>query len=127
MVTINSDDPPMFGTTLNREYEIAADLLGLDESGVADLARAGVGASCRVAGPLDRLRTALIRASSSRGLNGLVRVKWAGLPQWVVFGRAVDPSVGTQVGLVPSTSWLLNWKINYTVLCFIQEVKFTSP
>ena len=45
VVTINSDDPPMFGTTLNREYEIAADLLGLDETGVAELARAGVGAS----------------------------------------------------------------------------------
>jgi aminodeoxyfutalosine deaminase len=44
-VTINSDDPPMFGTTLNREYEIAADLLGLDESGVADLARAAIRAS----------------------------------------------------------------------------------
>ena len=44
-VTINSDDPPMFGTTLNREYEIAADLLGLDEAGVADLARAAVRAS----------------------------------------------------------------------------------
>lgn len=44
-ITINSDDPPMFGTTLNREYEIAADLLGLDEAGVADLARAGVRAS----------------------------------------------------------------------------------
>ncbi len=44
-VTINSDDPPMFGTTLNREYEIAADLLDLDDSGVADLARAAVGAS----------------------------------------------------------------------------------
>jgi aminodeoxyfutalosine deaminase len=42
VVTINSDDPPMFGTTLNREYEIAADLLGLDESGVADLARTAV-------------------------------------------------------------------------------------
>jgi aminodeoxyfutalosine deaminase len=45
VVTINSDDPPMFGTTLNREYEIAADLLGLDEAGVADLARAAVDAS----------------------------------------------------------------------------------
>ncbi len=44
-VTINSDDPPMFGTTLNREYEIAAELLDLDESGVADLARAAVGVS----------------------------------------------------------------------------------
>ncbi len=44
-VTVNSDDPPMFGTTLNREYEIAADLLGLDEAGVADLARTAVQAS----------------------------------------------------------------------------------
>ncbi len=41
-VTVNSDDPPMFGTSLNREYEIAADLLGLDEAGVADLARTAV-------------------------------------------------------------------------------------
>jgi aminodeoxyfutalosine deaminase len=45
VVTINSDDPPMFGTTLNREYEIAAGLLDLDEAGVADLARAAVRAS----------------------------------------------------------------------------------
>ncbi len=41
-ITINSDDPPMFGTTLNREYEIAADLLSLDQRGVADLAKAAV-------------------------------------------------------------------------------------
>jgi aminodeoxyfutalosine deaminase len=44
-VTVNSDDPPMFGTTLNREYEIAADLLDLDEVGVAELARTAVRAS----------------------------------------------------------------------------------
>jgi aminodeoxyfutalosine deaminase len=44
-VTVNSDDPPMFGTTLNREYEVAADLLGLDQGGVADLARTAVRAS----------------------------------------------------------------------------------
>ena len=44
-VTVNSDDPPMFGTTLNREYELAAELLGLDEAGIAELARAGVRAS----------------------------------------------------------------------------------
>ncbi len=44
-VTINSDDPPMFSTTLNHDYEVAADLLGLDEGGVADLARAAVDAS----------------------------------------------------------------------------------
>jgi aminodeoxyfutalosine deaminase len=45
VVTINSDDPPMFGTTLNKEYDVAADLLGLDEAGVAELARAAVRAS----------------------------------------------------------------------------------
>ena len=44
-VTINSDDPPMFGTTLTAEYEVAAELLGLDDAGVADLARAAVRAS----------------------------------------------------------------------------------
>jgi aminodeoxyfutalosine deaminase len=42
IVTVNSDDPPMFGTTLNREYEIAADLLGLDESSLGDLAKTAV-------------------------------------------------------------------------------------
>jgi len=45
VVTVNSDDPPMFGTTLNREYEIAADLLDLDEAGVRDLATAAVRAA----------------------------------------------------------------------------------
>ena len=45
VVTVNSDDPPMFGTTLNREYEIAADLLGLDEDGVRELAKAAVDAA----------------------------------------------------------------------------------
>jgi aminodeoxyfutalosine deaminase len=44
-VTVNSDDPPMFGTTLNREYEIAADLLGLDEEGLRALATTAVDAS----------------------------------------------------------------------------------
>ena len=41
-VTINSDDPPMFSTTLVHEYEVARRLLGLDDAGVADLARASV-------------------------------------------------------------------------------------
>ena len=45
VVTVNSDDPPMFGTTLNREYEIAADLLDLDEGGVRELAKTAVGAA----------------------------------------------------------------------------------
>ncbi|GAA3288912.1 adenosine deaminase [Dactylosporangium vinaceum] len=41
-VTINSDDPPMFSTTLNQEYLVAASLLDLDEAGVANLAKQGV-------------------------------------------------------------------------------------
>ncbi|GAA1884926.1 adenosine deaminase [Lapillicoccus jejuensis] len=40
--SIASDDPPMFGTDLGHEYLVAADLLGLDETGVADLARDAV-------------------------------------------------------------------------------------
>jgi aminodeoxyfutalosine deaminase len=44
-VTVNSDDPPMFGTTLNREYEIAARLLDLDERGIAELAKNAVQAT----------------------------------------------------------------------------------
>lgn len=45
LVTINSDDPPMFGTDLNNEYAVAARLLDLDERGVADLAKNAVRAS----------------------------------------------------------------------------------
>ncbi|HEX9999900.1 MAG TPA: adenosine deaminase [Actinoplanes sp.] len=41
-VSINSDDPPMFGTTLVQEYAVAAQLLGLDAHGVGGLARAAV-------------------------------------------------------------------------------------
>lgn len=39
VITVNSDDPPMFGTTLNREFALAATLLDLDTHGLADLAR----------------------------------------------------------------------------------------
>jgi adenosine deaminase/aminodeoxyfutalosine deaminase len=49
-VSINSDDPPMFSTTLNREYALAAELLGLDAAGIAELARAAVRASFLDAG-----------------------------------------------------------------------------
>ncbi|MET8680825.1 adenosine deaminase [Streptomyces sp. NPDC004647] len=45
LVTINSDDPPMFGTDLNTEYDVAARLLDLDETGLAELAKNAVGAS----------------------------------------------------------------------------------
>ncbi|MDM4718402.1 adenosine deaminase [Micromonospora sp. WMMA1363] len=45
LVTINSDDPPMFGTTLDDEYAVAARLLDLDPAGLAALARNAVTAS----------------------------------------------------------------------------------
>lgn len=60
VVTVNSDDPPMFGTTLNREYEIAAELLDLDEAGVRDLAVAAVDAAF-----LDEPAKAALRAEIS--------------------------------------------------------------
>jgi aminodeoxyfutalosine deaminase len=44
-VTLNSDDPPMFGTTLTQEYRRAASVLGLGRGQLADLARNGVRAS----------------------------------------------------------------------------------
>jgi aminodeoxyfutalosine deaminase len=44
-ITVNSDDPSMFNTSLNQEYEIATRLLGLDAEGAADLARTAVRAS----------------------------------------------------------------------------------
>ena len=44
-VTVNSDDPPMFSTNLNSEYAVAARLLGLDEQGLAALAKNAVAAS----------------------------------------------------------------------------------
>jgi aminodeoxyfutalosine deaminase len=41
-VAVSSDDPPMFGTTLNRELAVAGHLLGLDERGLAELSRTAV-------------------------------------------------------------------------------------
>ncbi|SCF27127.1 aminodeoxyfutalosine deaminase [Micromonospora viridifaciens] len=60
LVTVNSDDPPMFGTTLNDEYAVAARLLGVGPDGIAELARAAVTASflepteqARISGEID--------------------------------------------------------------------------
>lgn len=45
LVTVNSDDPPMFGTTLTDEYRFLATTFGYDAPGLARLARNGVVAS----------------------------------------------------------------------------------
>jgi len=70
VVTINSDDPPMFATSLNREYEIAAELLSLDEQGVADLARAAVDASYAPAQVRTDLHAAITAYSESSTASG---------------------------------------------------------
>lgn len=44
-VTLNTDDPGMFSTDLNREYSIAHDVFGLDWCALTDLARESVRAS----------------------------------------------------------------------------------
>lgn len=55
-VTINSDDPPMFSTSLNQEYAIAADLLDLDEAGLKALATTAVDVSFAPAEVKQQLR-----------------------------------------------------------------------
>ena len=44
-VTLSTDDPGMFGTNLNREYELVAETFGLDATDLADLARTGIRAA----------------------------------------------------------------------------------
>ncbi len=39
LVTVNSDDPPLFNTNLLREYEVLAEQFGYDESGLKRIAR----------------------------------------------------------------------------------------
>jgi aminodeoxyfutalosine deaminase len=58
-VTINTDDPPMFGTDLNLEYAIAARLLDLDERGLTELATAAVDASFASSATKAALRAAI--------------------------------------------------------------------
>ena len=45
VVTLNSDDPPMFGTSLAQEYREAVTTMGLPVTAVIELARAGVRSS----------------------------------------------------------------------------------
>ncbi|UPK73021.1 adenosine deaminase [Nocardioidaceae bacterium SCSIO 66511] len=42
VLTLNSDDPGMFATSLNGEYAVARDIFGLDDAALAELARTAV-------------------------------------------------------------------------------------
>ncbi|MFC0626783.1 adenosine deaminase [Kribbella deserti] len=65
-VTINSDDPPMFGTTLSNEYAVAARLLGLDDAGLAALAKT----AARVSFAPDEVKAALVAEIDEYVANG---------------------------------------------------------
>lgn len=56
VVTLNTDDPGMFDTTLNDEYRVAREVFGLDDAALADLART----AARVSYASDDVRTALL-------------------------------------------------------------------
>lgn len=70
VVTVNSDDPPMFGTTLNREYALAAQLLDLDTDGVAELARTALAASYAPDDVRLRIATEIDEAAGAAGQPG---------------------------------------------------------
>jgi aminodeoxyfutalosine deaminase len=65
-VTLNSDDPPMFGTTLSNEYLVAASVFGLGYGELAALAANAVRASFLD----DGTKESLIREIISVGLYG---------------------------------------------------------
>jgi adenosine deaminase len=44
-VTLNSDDPPFFHTTLSQEYDIAAEHFGLNDKALAALTRTAIEAA----------------------------------------------------------------------------------
>jgi aminodeoxyfutalosine deaminase len=66
LVTVNSDDPPMFGTDLNTEYAVAARLLELDAAGVAALAGNAVEASFMDAAGKSRLAAEIAAYTAAR-------------------------------------------------------------
>jgi aminodeoxyfutalosine deaminase len=66
-VTLNSDDPPMFGTTLTEEYRRAASVLGLTRAQLAGLAANGVRASFLDAGTKRALLAEIDAVTSGAG------------------------------------------------------------
>ncbi|HEX6467794.1 MAG TPA: adenosine deaminase [Streptosporangiaceae bacterium] len=63
VVTLNSDDPPMFGTTLTGEYRAVAAAFGYGRADLAGLARAAVDASFLDDPAKDALRTEISAAT----------------------------------------------------------------
>ena len=99
-ITVNSDDPSMFGTSLNQEYEIAARLLDLDAAGVADLAargRARVVRRSRGQGRPARRDRDLLRGPEDASGPAISYV--AGPDHWIVGGdEIVGPDAACRRG-----------------------------
>jgi aminodeoxyfutalosine deaminase len=53
--TVNSDDPGMFDTDVNREYDVAHEVFGLEPEGLVELARESVHASFAPHGVRERI------------------------------------------------------------------------
>lgn len=66
-VTINTDIPAVAGTSLGQEYALVRDVLGLDDSGLAELAKAGVKASFASAETTARLHAEIDQWLASPG------------------------------------------------------------
>ena len=66
-VTLNSDDPPMFGTTLTEEYRRAASVLGVSRARLAELAANGVRASFLDAGAKQALLAEIDAVAAGSG------------------------------------------------------------
>ncbi len=58
-VTINSDDPPFFATSLKREYEIASDIMGFSDAEIDAMTRTAIEAAFVDEATRTRLRAAL--------------------------------------------------------------------
>src|SRR6266566_4071938 len=69
-VTLNSDDPPMFGTTLTDEYRRAASVLGLSRAQLAGLAANGVRASFLDSGAKQALLAEIDAVAAGAGAAG---------------------------------------------------------
>ena len=79
-VTLNSDDPPMFGTSLREEYLRAASVIGLDRRQLAELAANGVRASFLGAAAKEAL-IAEIGALADDAADVSAETPAAGLPE----------------------------------------------
>ena len=58
-VTLNSDDPPFFHTSLAREYEVAASIMGFSDEEILGMTRTAIEAAFVDAPTRQRLLSAL--------------------------------------------------------------------